>query len=100
MEEIDYTNSCPECGSTYLTRDYERAEIICEKCGLVVDDAIIDQAPEWNAYCYEEHSRMSRTGSPMTYALHDKGLSTEISAVDVDYSGRGSPTGTGLPSTG
>jgi len=88
MEEIEYTNSCPECGSKHLTRDYKRAEVICEKCGLVVDDAIIDQTPEWNAYSYEEENKMSRTGSPMNYARHDKGLSTEISPGNFDYYGK------------
>jgi len=88
MEEIEYTNLCPECGSKHLTRDYDRAEVICEKCGLVVDDAIIDQTPEWNAYSYEEENKMSRTGSPMNYTLHDKGLSTEISSGNVDYYGK------------
>ena len=78
MEEIEYTNLCPECGNLHLTRDYERAEVICEKCGLVVDDSLIDLSPEWNAYSFEEENKMSRTGSPMNYTLHDKGLSTEI----------------------
>ena len=88
MEVIEYTSLCPECGSKHLTRDYERAEVICEKCGLVVDDAIIDQTPEWNAYSYEKNNKMSRTGAPMNYTRHDKGLSTEISPGNVDYYGR------------
>jgi transcription initiation factor TFIIB len=88
MKDVDDDHSCPDCGSTHLTRDYERAEVICEKCGLVTEDNIIDQTPEWNAYSYEEENKMSRTGSPMNYMLHDKGLSTEISAGNVDYYGK------------
>jgi len=88
MEEIEYTTLCPECESKHLTRDYERAEVICEKCGLVVDDGIIDQTPEWNAYSYEEENKMSRTGAPMNYTRHDKGLSTEIGSGNVDFYGK------------
>jgi len=29
---------CPECGSGQLVHDYERAELVCQSCGLVIDD--------------------------------------------------------------
>ena len=46
MKEIEVVNACPECSSERLVRDYERAEIVCESCGLVLDDFIIDEGPD------------------------------------------------------
>lgn len=36
-QTIEETMKCPKCGSTHLTKDYSRAELVCEKCGLVID---------------------------------------------------------------
>ncbi|HKZ39317.1 MAG TPA: transcription initiation factor IIB, partial [Candidatus Hodarchaeales archaeon] len=69
---------CPECGSHILIHDYERAELVCNKCGLVVDADFIDHGPEWMVYDEEQRMKRSRVGSPMTYTVHDKGLSTMI----------------------
>ncbi|MHA1859950.1 MAG: transcription initiation factor IIB [Candidatus Asgardarchaeia archaeon] len=69
---------CPECGGTDFVKDYERAEIICTNCGLVIKDRIIDEGPEWRAFDPEQLENRSRVGSPTTLMMHDKGLSTFI----------------------
>lgn len=69
---------CPECHSYNLVHDYERAELVCNDCGLVIDDEIIDQGPEWRAFDHDQRMKRSRVGAPMTYTIHDKGLSTMI----------------------
>jgi transcription initiation factor TFIIB len=75
----EYSESvCPECGSRQLVHDYERAELVCQNCGLVIDEDFIDHGPEWRAFDNEQREKRSRTGSPMTYTMHDKGLSTTI----------------------
>ncbi len=84
--------NCPECGSEHLTMDYERGELICEKCGLVLDDKFIDQGPEWRAFDMEQGEKRARTGAPMTYTIHDKGLSTEIGWKNKDSYGKSIPT--------
>lgn len=89
---IDDITKCPECGSTQLIRDYERGELICNKCGLVIDDSYIDQGPEWRAFDSEQSDSRSRAGSPMTYTIHDKGLSTDISWKNKDSYGKSIPT--------
>jgi len=33
---------CPEYGSTHIVRDYQRGELICEDCGMVIEDNYID----------------------------------------------------------
>ncbi|MEW6069262.1 MAG: transcription initiation factor IIB [Candidatus Thermoplasmatota archaeon] len=83
---------CPECESAHLTRDYERGELVCEDCGLVIDEAYIDQGPEWRAFDTEQGERRSRTGAPVTYTIHDKGLSTEIGWKNKDFYGKSIPT--------
>ena len=46
MQSIEEVVQCPECGSTHLTKDYSRAELVCEDCGLVIDEDLIDHGPE------------------------------------------------------
>ncbi|MHA2089267.1 MAG: transcription initiation factor IIB [Candidatus Kariarchaeaceae archaeon] len=79
---------CPECGSRSLVLDHTRGELACRECGTVVDDMIIDDSPEWRAYSSEERDSRSRVGSPTTYTIHDKGLSTQIGTEDRDAFGR------------
>ena len=38
IEEAEEVTRCPECNSGHLSFDYERGELICEECGLVLDD--------------------------------------------------------------
>jgi transcription initiation factor TFIIB len=69
---------CPECSSRNLIHDYERAELVCDECGLVVNDTFIDSGPEWRAFDHDQRMHRARVGAPMTYTIHDKGLSTMI----------------------
>jgi transcription initiation factor TFIIB len=82
---------CQECGSEHLVRDYERGELICNDCGIVIEDSLIDQGPEWRSFDSEQDDRRARTGSPMTFLSHDKGLATEISWSNKDYYGKRIP---------
>ena len=83
---------CPECGSNHLSRDYSRAELVCHECGLVIDEDLIDHGPEWRAFDSEQREKRARTGAPMTYTIHDKGLSTMISWQNRDAYGKSIPT--------
>jgi len=91
-QKIEETIKCPECGSTHLSKDYSRAELVCEDCGLVIDEAFIDHGPEWRAFDSEQREKRARTGAPMTYTIHDKGLSTMISWQNRDSYGKSIPT--------
>ncbi|MEE8401606.1 MAG: transcription initiation factor IIB [Candidatus Hydrothermarchaeaceae archaeon] len=87
-KKIEYIDECPECSSKSLASDYERAEVICNKCGLVIDEKIMDLGPEWRAFDNEQRVKRSRAGAPMTYTIHDKGLSTVIDWRDKDCYGK------------
>jgi transcription initiation factor TFIIB len=91
-QKIEEITRCQKCGSTHLIKDYSRAELICTDCGLVIDEDLIDHGPEWRAFDSEQRDKRSRTGSPMTYTLHDKGLSTTIGWKNRDSYGKSIPT--------
>ncbi|RLF49236.1 MAG: transcription initiation factor IIB, partial [Thermoplasmata archaeon] len=88
----DEVHTCPFCGSTHLVIDYRRGETICQDCGLVIEDVYIDQGPEWRAFDMEQGEKRARTGAPLTYTVHDKGLSTEIGWKNKDSYGKSIPT--------
>ncbi|MEM2103610.1 MAG: transcription initiation factor IIB [Candidatus Bathyarchaeia archaeon] len=80
---------CPECGSNRLMRDYECAELVCMDCGYVIAAKIADRGPEWRAFDDEQRAKRIRVGAPLTYTIHDKGLSTMIDWHDRDIYGKG-----------
>ncbi|MFH1285594.1 MAG: transcription initiation factor IIB [Candidatus Micrarchaeota archaeon] len=78
---------CPECGSSKLIRDYERGEIICSECGLIVAENVMDEGPEWRAFDSEQAAKRARGGAPVTYMRANKGLVTEIDQYNRDIRG-------------
>ncbi len=85
--EVEYIDICPECNSKSISKDYRRAEVVCNDCGLVIDERIVDLGPEWRAFDSEQKNKRSRTGAPMTYMIHDKGLSTVMDWKNKDAHG-------------
>src|SRR3990170_4355979 len=81
-------NTCPECGSDKVIRDYDAGEIVCMDCGYVVATKLADRGPEWRAFDDEQRAKRARTGAPLTYTIHDKGLSTMIDWHDRDIYGK------------
>ncbi|KXA99676.1 transcription initiation factor IIB [candidate division MSBL1 archaeon SCGC-AAA259O05] len=85
-EELE--RKCPSCGSESVVRDYQRNIIICEKCGRILKEDIKDRGPEWRAFDQKQREERSRGGAPMTYTIHDKGLSTQIDRRNRDSRGK------------
>ncbi len=79
---------CPECGHGELISDDSRGEIVCNDCGLVLTQSVIDNGPEWRAFSAEEGNKKIRVGAPTTLTLHDKGLSTIIGWKNKDAFGK------------
>lgn len=69
---------CPECGASEILVDETRGERICSKCGLIIDESMIDVQQDWRAFDAEELEKTARTGAPLTKMRHDKGIGTEI----------------------
>ena len=78
---------CPDCGSE-LFNDSSRAEISCKRCGLVIEENLIDQGPEWRAFDHEQRNSRTRVGAPVNPAVHDMGLPTVIDYKNKDAHGR------------
>ena len=84
---------CPECSGDRFIRDYETAEVVCISCGYVIVDRIEDSGPEWRAFDDDQRQKRTRVGAPLTFTIHDKGLSTMIDWRNRDTSGRSLPQG-------
>lgn len=59
-------------------RDYDAAEVVCMACGYVIAEKLSNPGPEWRAFDDEQKTKRTRVGAPLTYTIHDKGLSTVI----------------------
>lgn len=94
--KIGKITNCPECGNANLVEDYDLGEIICHNCGLVLSEHALNQGPEWRAFTKEEKDQRGRVGLPISFSIHDKGLSTVIDRVNRDASGRQLPFATRL----
>ena len=78
---------CPDCSGKRLSRSSSKGEIVCKDCGLVVEENMIQEGPEWRAFDAEQRASRSRTGAPMKYMSPNKGLVTEIDQYNRDVRG-------------
>ncbi len=66
---------CPVCGSTEVLIDFNRSEKSCRKCGVVLEENIIDSTIRGTARDKDGNS-YSQNGAPVSITLHDGGMST------------------------
>ncbi len=78
---------CPECGSTKIIRDESKGELICQKCGLIVSEELVDLGKEWRSFDSDQFEKRARTGSPKKYVKLNKGLVTMIDRKGRDLRG-------------
>jgi len=88
MLKSEKASACPECGTTDLIRDYEAGELVCEHCGFVISSTLFNHGPEWRAFDAEQREKRTRVGAPLTWTIHDAGLSTVIDWHNRDSYGR------------
>ncbi len=81
------TQTCPDCGGKKLIRDYEKGELLCGSCGLIIAENIQDQGPEWRAFDAEQKGKRARSGAPIKFMRPNKGLVTEIDQYNRDIRG-------------
>jgi len=74
MSLATYRGTCTECSGRVRRTE---SELVCEQCGLVLEEDSIDPGPEWRSLD-EDGADGKRTGAPLTRSRHDRGLSTEI----------------------
>lgn len=66
---------CTECSSRNLSTNEHRGELVCNDCGLVIEENIIDEGPEWRNYANQPKDN-ARAGLPDNMLQHDKGRGT------------------------
>lgn len=71
-------SKCPSCGSHAVAYDKSSGELVCQKCGYIVESDVIDYGREWRSFEDERNEGKGRMGSPLSYAKYDKGTSTVI----------------------
>ena len=54
QQQVEDIVKCSDCGSRNLTRDETRGEVVCDDCGLVLEDNVIDQGAEWRVFSPEQ----------------------------------------------
>ena len=79
---------CPICNSTDRNVDTRKAEVTCAHCGCVLEENLVDNGPDWRAFNQEQRNKRARTGAPLSYAIADKGLPTDIDWKNKDGKGR------------
>ncbi|DAC34510.1 MAG TPA: hypothetical protein D7I05_03790, partial [Candidatus Poseidoniales archaeon] len=76
-----HSSPCEDCGAVDWHMDMTRGEVVCNVCGLIADDNLIDPGAEWTNR--DRGEDRARTGAPMTNRLADRGLNTSIDARDL-----------------
>ncbi|MFO7792530.1 MAG: TFIIB-type zinc ribbon-containing protein [Candidatus Saliniplasma sp.] len=88
VESVISINICPECGSHNIVLDNQHGELLCNKCGLVLEELYFYEGDEWLSNDFEIEGDKIRTGPPANVRVFDKGLTTIIDHKDKDSYGK------------
>jgi transcription initiation factor TFIIB len=69
---------CSVCRGEVVVTDHECGEVICSRCGVVVDRIESPATQEWRSFSVDDFYRRSRTGGATSLARYNKGLLTTI----------------------
>jgi transcription initiation factor TFIIB len=75
-EILSHQRYCPDCGNNKYVTDPQKGEIVCRRCGFVIQENWLNQTPEWRAFTLNEQQVRTRVGAPTSLLHFDKGLST------------------------
>ena len=81
---MSYVKKCPECDSVNLTYDPQRGEVICNDCGLLVEEKMVDTGHEVHAQ-FDKGEKKGRGGAPLSIQKFDKGLTTNVGEISDIY---------------
>jgi len=79
-----YVKRCPECGSVDLTYDDQRGEIVCNECGLIVEEKMVDSGQDAGGQ-FDKSDKKGRGGAPISMQKYDKGLTTNVGEISDIY---------------
>lgn len=75
---------CPECGGVNITHDSQVGEIICNDCGLVIEEEMVDSGVDLSGK-FDKNEKKGRGGAPISMQKFDKGLITNVGEVSDIY---------------
>lgn len=81
---MSYVKRCPECGSVSLTYDDQKGEIVCNDCGLIVEEKMVDTGQDAGGQ-FDKADKKGRGGAPMSIQKFDKGLTTNVGEISDIY---------------
>ena len=80
----NFIKKCPECESINLTYDPNIGEIICNECGLVVEEKMVDAGIDIQGK-FDKGDKKGRGGAPISMQKFDKGLTTNVGEISDIY---------------
>src|SRR3989344_4743519 len=81
---MNYIKRCPECESTNLTYNDQKGEIICNDCGLIVEEKMVDTGQDFGGQ-FDKSDKKGRGGAPISSQKFDKGLTTNVGEISDIY---------------
>ncbi len=81
---MSFIKKCPECGSINLIYDEQRGEVICNDCGLLVEEKMVDTGQELHGQS-DKPEKKGRGGAPLSMQKFDKGLTTNVGEISDIY---------------
>lgn len=86
-----FIKKCPECQGTNLMYDEHKGEVVCNDCGLVVEEKMVDTSNESGGQ-FDKNDKKGRGGAPLSMQKFDKGLTTNIGEISDIYKLEGKQT--------
>ncbi|MBI5803256.1 hypothetical protein HY448_01055 [Candidatus Pacearchaeota archaeon] len=80
----NFIKKCPECGSVNLTYDPNLGEIICNNCGLVIEEKMVDTGIDMSSK-FDKTEKKGRGGAPISMQKFDQGLTTNVGEISDIY---------------
>ena len=79
-----FVKRCPECESIDLTYDSQKGEIVCNDCGLIIEEKMVDTGQESGGQ-FDKGEKRGRGGAPISMQKYDKGLTTNVGEISDIY---------------
>ena len=81
---MEYIKRCPECNSIHLTHDDQKGELICNDCGLLIEEKMVDTGQDAGGQ-FDKSEKKGRGGAPLSIQKFDKGLTTNVGEISDIY---------------
>ena len=81
---MSFIKKCPECGSVDITYDAHLGEVICNNCGLLIEEKMVDTGVDLSGK-FDKSEKKGRGGAPMSMQKFYKRLTTNVGEISDIY---------------